>query len=116
MTILIAIICIWSAVVTFTAIFPCSPVRGFWDKNINAVCIPTLPLWYCNAAGNSTFHDFLAALSFPSSFHKITNFDMRCKVITDIIIFTLPIPVVWKLQMPRRERLSLCGVFCLGFL
>lgn len=89
MVFIIVTISVWSLVIVFIAIIPCRPVSGFWKTEIDAACIPTLPLWYINAAGN---------------------------IITDIIIFALPIPVVWKLKMPRTERLSLIGVFCLGFL
>lgn len=89
MVIIITTISIWSLVLVFIAIIPCRPVSGFWRTDIDATCIPTLPLWYINAAGN---------------------------IVTDIIIFALPIPVVWKLKMPPSERLSLIGVFCLGFL
>lgn len=37
-------------------------------------------------------------------------------ILTDLIIFSLPIPFVWKLNMPCSQRLSLLCVFCLGFL
>lgn len=70
-------------------IFSCKPISGFWRTDIGAVCLPSLPVWYLNAAGN---------------------------IVTDVIIFALPVPIVWKLQMPRSQRLSLIGVFCLGFL
>lgn len=70
------------------SVFDCRPIEGFWKLNIPSVCVPSLPMWYVNAAGN---------------------------IATDVIIFALPIPVVWKLQMPRTQRLSLVGVFCLGF-
>lgn len=49
----------------------------------------TIQSWYVNAAGN---------------------------ILTDLIIFSLPIPFVWKLDMPCSQRLSLLAVFCLGFL
>lgn len=89
MILITAAINAWSLVLVFVAIFNCRPVSGFWKMDEGAVCIPTLPMWYVNAGGN---------------------------IITDIIIFALPIPVVWKLQMPRSQRLSLSAVFCLGFL
>lgn len=55
MVFITATISIWSTVVVFMAIAPCQPVSGFWKKDIASVCIPTLPLWYSNAAGNSTY-------------------------------------------------------------
>lgn len=37
-------------------------------------------------------------------------------MITDFGIFAIPILPVLRLQMPRRRKLHLLGVFCLGFL
>ncbi len=37
-------------------------------------------------------------------------------VVTDIIIFALPIRLAWKLNLPRGQRLSLFGIFGFGFL
>lgn len=79
----------WSISLVIVQIFTCDPVSGFWRRDIESVCTPSLPLWYINAGGN---------------------------ILTDVILFALPIPIVWKLQMPRSQRLSLLGVFCLGFL
>jgi hypothetical protein len=79
----------WSLSLVFVSIFTCHPVAGFWDKDIGATCIPNLPLWYINAGGN---------------------------IITDAFIFILPLPVLWKLKLPKIQRLQLIGVFCLGFL
>lgn len=89
MIVIIAAICAWSVALVFITIFNCIPVSGFWKTNTPARCIPNLPLWYINAGGN---------------------------ILTDVIIFALPIPIVWKLKMPGAQRLSLIAVFGLGFL
>jgi hypothetical protein len=34
----------------------------------------------------------------------------------DVVVLILPIPVIMKLQMNRRAKLSLLGVFVLGAL
>lgn len=81
--------CCWSIALVFTSIFSCVPIEGFWKPSVPAKCIPNLPLWYINAGGN---------------------------ILTDIIIFALPIPIVWKLKMPCPQRASLVIVFGLGFL
>lgn len=82
-------ICAWSISLVLVQVFTCAPISGFWRKDIESSCIPSLPLWYINAGGN---------------------------ILTDVILFALPIPIVWKLQMPRSQRVSLLAVFCLGFL
>jgi hypothetical protein len=83
------VVCCWSTASLFADIFACVPIAKFWDQSINGYCLPVPTFWYVNAAGNIT---------------------------TDLIIFTLPIIPLWKLQLPLSQRLSLVGVFSLGFL
>ncbi|KAK0639941.1 hypothetical protein B0T16DRAFT_288071, partial [Cercophora newfieldiana] len=78
----------WALSQTLVGIFMCSPVNGFWDTSIPSKCIPNIPQWYINAAGN---------------------------IITDIAVFALPIPAIWKLQMAKQQRIVLLGIFGLGF-
>ncbi|KAH8892476.1 hypothetical protein GQ53DRAFT_604126, partial [Thozetella sp. PMI_491] len=82
------IIGMWCTALVLTSIFSCTPIEGFWNKDIEARCIPQIPQWYINAAGN---------------------------IATDLFIFALPIPVLWKLKLPLSQRLSLVGVFGIGF-
>jgi hypothetical protein len=37
-------------------------------------------------------------------------------IVSDFYILILPIPVVWKLQLPFRRKIGLCGVFMMGLL
>ncbi len=46
------VIGMWSAALVLLSIFTCHPVEGYWDKDVRATCIPNLPQWYINAAGN----------------------------------------------------------------
>jgi len=79
----------WATSQTFVGIFTCTPVSGFWDKTIDAKCIPNLPQWYINAGGN---------------------------IITDVAVFVLPLPALWKLNLAKQQRMLLVGIFGLGFL
>ncbi|PSN69649.1 hypothetical protein BS50DRAFT_446823, partial [Corynespora cassiicola Philippines] len=36
-------------------------------------------------------------------------------IVTDFMIFIVPIPPIFKLQMWTRQKLALIGLFCLGF-
>ncbi|KXX77961.1 hypothetical protein MMYC01_206789 [Madurella mycetomatis] len=78
----------WALSQVFVGIFLCYPIDGFWDSTIQATCITNVPLWYINAAGN---------------------------IITDVAVFAFPFPVLWKLHLPRPQKLVLLGVFSLGF-
>ncbi|KAI1345017.1 hypothetical protein F5Y15DRAFT_14514 [Xylariaceae sp. FL0016] len=78
----------WSLSQVLVGIFICDPIAGFWDQSLHAKCIPNLPQWYINAAGN---------------------------IATDIAIFVLPMPVLGHLNLPKAQKLVLIGIFSLGF-
>lgn len=79
----------WSLSQLVVAIFTCDPIDGYWDQTKNARCIPNHPFWEVNAAGN---------------------------IITDVLIFVLPLPILERLNLPRRQRHILIGIFSLGLL
>jgi hypothetical protein len=77
---------VWSYCVIFTA---CRPIEAFWNSRVtDAVCNPP--------------HYFLA--------------NQYLAIATDIIMFFLPMPVVWNLKMRWKQKLLLLGLFSLGFL
>ncbi|KAI1503076.1 hypothetical protein F5X99DRAFT_426419 [Biscogniauxia marginata] len=82
------VIGLWGLSQVLLAIFLCNPIAGFWDTSLNAKCIPTPFEWYINATGN---------------------------IVTDIIIFILPMPVLGHLNLPKAQRVLLIGIFSLGF-
>ncbi|KAF5859687.1 hypothetical protein ETB97_002528 [Aspergillus alliaceus] len=71
----------------FGSFFMCIPVRSAWDPSIPHKCIPRKVLWGLNAA---------------------------LQITSDIIIVTLPMPLLAKLQLPRRQKIALILVFALG--
>ncbi|KAK3358225.1 hypothetical protein B0T25DRAFT_452789 [Lasiosphaeria hispida] len=78
----------WALSQLLVGIFICTPVRGFWDSTAGGTCISNIPQWYINAAGN---------------------------IVTDIAVFVLPLPAIWKLHLPKNQKLLLLGIFSLGF-
>jgi hypothetical protein len=38
------------------------------------------------------------------------------KTVTDFLIFLLPMPVVWSIRLPRRQKYILSAVFGFGFM
>jgi hypothetical protein len=78
----------WALSQVMVGIFTCNPVSGFWDSSIPSQCIPDIPQWYINAAGN---------------------------IVTDVVVIALPLPTLWKLQLARPSRIVLVGIFSLGF-
>ena len=68
-------------------IFQCHPINAAWDLAIRGNCI-NLPLAAIGVGG------------------------INCAV--DIITLCLPIPLVWQLQMKRKWKIQLIGIFLLG--
>lgn len=74
----------------FITIFQCSPIDGFWDD-----------LLRCEG------------LDAPDSLLTY----MGCTIphiITDAGLLIFPIPLVWKFQMGRSQKVMLTGIFALG--
>ncbi|KAH8810828.1 integral membrane protein [Xylogone sp. PMI_703] len=70
------------------AVFQCTPVAYFWDRTIKGGhCIQNAPWWISYSAIN---------------------------VFTDFYILLLPIPLLLKLSMTKRERFELIGIFAMG--
>ncbi|PTB64965.1 putative PTH11-typeG-protein-coupled receptor [Trichoderma citrinoviride] len=72
---------------SFTTIFQCSPVKYSWDKTIPGTCINIKAFWYGQSGWNT---------------------------LMDVLVLVLPIPVILKLQMNRRAKISILAVFVLG--
>ncbi|KAL8913221.1 MAG: hypothetical protein Q9171_001935 [Xanthocarpia ochracea] len=80
---------LYTVIQSFLIIFQCKPFKGAWDPNIEAVCINLSVMSIVTASLN---------------------------VATDVITLTLPLPLVWRLHLPRAQRLQVCGIFLLGSL
>jgi len=75
---------LWSV---FSTAFMCTPVAYFWDHSIGGHCLSRLGVWFANASLN---------------------------IITDVVICLMPVPVLNKLRLPRKQKYALIAVFCLG--
>ncbi|KLU92854.1 hypothetical protein MAPG_11736 [Magnaporthiopsis poae ATCC 64411] len=84
----IVYVCFW-AVLQLTLLFlACFPL-SIVVPTMAGKCLDTLPVWYSSSV---------------------------MSMVTDIFIFCIPLPSVWKLQLPTRQRVLVMGIFCLGFL
>ncbi|KAK0728920.1 hypothetical protein B0T21DRAFT_292621 [Apiosordaria backusii] len=82
------IVALWSISQLLVVIFTCTPIEKFWLPETPGTCIPNLPFWYINAAGN---------------------------IVTDVIVFVVPLPALSRLNLKKNQKLALIGIFCLGF-
>ena len=69
------------------AIFQCTPVRYAWNKAMHGSCINQLA--------------YYRWISLP-------NID------TDIVMLSLPLPMVWNLHAPTAQKVALSAVFMMG--
>ena len=73
------------------AVLACRPLKAFWT--------PLATFKYtCIDEGN-----------YMLSFSIITIF-------LDFILLLLPVPIVWTLQLSRKQRVAVCGLFFMGFI
>lgn len=84
------IIVAYTVGITLSNLFACRPIQAAWDGSIvDRQCINTGALYIATAALNIT---------------------------TDITMLILPIPVVMPLQMSKRQKAEVVGIFALGSL
>ncbi|CAG7962272.1 unnamed protein product [Penicillium nalgiovense] len=83
----LVIVGLWT---TLSGFFFCVPVHSFWSPYEEvrlAKCLPAAPVWFTNAA---------------------------LQTATDLVILIMPLPLLWKLQLPKRQRWGILVVFSLG--
>ncbi|KAK7959014.1 uncharacterized protein PG986_003868 [Apiospora aurea] len=79
----------WTIAMVFSMTFICVPVYAYWDKSVPHVCLSDPMMQLTNSIGN---------------------------IVTDIILLLLPMPVLWRLKLPMRQKWSVIGIFSLGFI
>ncbi len=73
----------------FMAIFSCRPRRKIWYPMTEGTCIEWAPGQLVNSVIN---------------------------IVTDVLILVLPMREVWRLQMPRKQKVGLIAIFAVGSL
>ncbi|PSN63289.1 hypothetical protein BS50DRAFT_109155 [Corynespora cassiicola Philippines] len=84
----LAFITLYTLYIIIISITPCLPIHAYWDSTVQGWCFPNAVLWFVNAGLN---------------------------IFTDILVVVLPIPGIFKLQLPRKQRIGVSLVFALGF-
>ncbi|OJJ02103.1 hypothetical protein ASPVEDRAFT_132551 [Aspergillus versicolor CBS 583.65] len=86
--IMFGIICCQATANVLTAAFQCRPIPAAWDTSIKpSKCVNINIFYLANAALN---------------------------ILTDLLTYTLPIRVIFKLQMPRKQKVALALILSLG--
>lgn len=84
---LLALVGTYTIISVFIAGFDCAPVALFWDKSLSGKCINGLAFWFANAAFN---------------------------ILSDIAILIAPMPVLKSLNLGKKQKIALFGIFALG--
>ncbi|TLD33289.1 hypothetical protein PspLS_01283 [Pyricularia sp. CBS 133598] len=91
----LVLIAAWCFGFVLVAIFQCSPasttrqkISDFWSSAPTRNCLPNMPYWKVQGVGH---------------------------IITDILVFTLPLPALYQLHINGTQKLVLMGIFSLGF-
>ncbi|KAH8898089.1 hypothetical protein GQ53DRAFT_678044, partial [Thozetella sp. PMI_491] len=78
---------VWGAVQEVLVGMACIPISILYPSQA-AICINSLMVWYLTSVMN---------------------------IITDFVVFMVPMPVIKNLQLRKRQKLLVVGIFCLGF-
>lgn len=85
--IVMSIVALYSTWAFITGFLTCVPVAKFWDRTVKGYCFNFEALWFFNAAMN---------------------------IATDFTLLIMPMPLLSQLQLPRTQKIALCGVFAIG--
>jgi len=64
----------------------------------------------------SIFWNGFAVYKQKCKVHPISNGFGISDIITDVLVVASPIPIVWRLRLPKLQRAGVIGIFALGFL
>ena len=79
---------IWGVTQELLVGFACTPIPDLYPER-KGHCIQSEVVWYLTSVMN---------------------------IVTDFIIFVTPIPAIKSLQLRRKQKIMVGGIFCLGFL
>jgi len=96
---LIAIIAMWGFTYSFMAIFPCFPIRDYWDTKTTSGS-------KCYLFGARRPETQVA--SFES--HTASNMAF------DILVLTLPVPLYFEKETPKKAKRGLLALLFMGCL
>ncbi|KAL2853280.1 hypothetical protein BJY01DRAFT_259308 [Aspergillus pseudoustus] len=85
--IVLGVVILYSTWAIVSGFVNCVPVAKFWDREMPGTCLSFEALWFFNASMNIT---------------------------TDLTLLVLPMPLISKLHLPKRQKMALLAVFALG--
>lgn len=86
---LLGIVIIYNIYVLVSIFTACIPLEAFWNYTVHATYCHPKSVWWANT---------------------------YLHIVTDILIFCLPMVVIFRLRFPRRQKIILFVLFAIGFL
>jgi hypothetical protein len=83
--------CFYTLFAFITFLTYCKPIAGLWNPALRPKCYNRV-----------IYRDF-------------GLFNAACNIFTDVCFATLPIPLIWSLQLQRRQRLYLIAILSGGY-
>ncbi|KAJ3459936.1 hypothetical protein MRS44_016009 [Fusarium solani] len=84
----VLIIC-YNTAILFAVVFTCNPIRKHWDARVTeGSCGHQIGIYMTTATMG---------------------------IVTDLILLIMPIPMIWRLQMPTRQKIGVILLFFIGF-
>ncbi|PSN72084.1 hypothetical protein BS50DRAFT_544407 [Corynespora cassiicola Philippines] len=73
----------------FSLLFACRPIAASWDPTLTTIakCVNRGAIYITTAVVG---------------------------IVTDVILLAIPIPLIWRLQMPLKQKIGLTGMFVIG--
>ena len=84
---MLALVIAWTISFFFASLLQCFPITALVEAFYGNKCVDTIPLWYTGS---------------------ITD------IIIDFMILAMPIPMVWNLHLPTKQRIGVLAMFLLG--
>lgn len=115
----ISFILAWTLSCFITLLLQCENIRVIWDDSVQTVCwsVDIIHALGWASAGKWALHAENAMKNKSLRHKSMSNVDFPVVSITsDIFFATLPIAILWKLQINKRRKISLVALMSLGIL
>jgi hypothetical protein len=103
----------------FSLIFACKPLAASWNPVLlpTAICVNrvSLPQVLHSPGSLTLYHPFEAPAEANSGVKGAIYIATAVMgIVTDVMLMAIPIPTIWGLQMPMKQKIGLTIIFAVG--
>ncbi|KAI0531864.1 hypothetical protein GGR58DRAFT_492099 [Xylaria digitata] len=85
--VMLVIVVLTGAATSIAGVFQCNPIARAWNAEIPGTCFDQPALFFANSGIN---------------------------IVEDLILYVLPIRILWNMNLPLKQRIALIGIFVIG--